>query len=83
MESTVTPTRWAAGMHRNQHDEIGQIAKRHGVKRVKVIAALLAAWKTITPTKQAKLLAAPLMPVPADRRAADPATANQVAQEAA
>lgn len=52
-------------MHRPQHTEIGEIARRHGVTRVKVIAALLGAWKTITPTKQAKLIAAPLEPMPA------------------
>lgn len=64
---------WAVGMHRPQHTEIGEIAKRHGVKRVKVVAALLQAWKTMTPTKQAKLISAPLDPMPADRTPRNPA----------
>ncbi len=60
-------------MHRPQHAKIGEIAKKHGVKRVKVVSALLAAWDTVPPTKQAKLISAPLMPMPADRTPRNPA----------
>lgn len=56
-------------MHRPQHSAIGEIARKHGVKRVKVIAALLEAWKTVTPTKQAKLISLPLEPMKADQPA--------------